>query len=69
VKSKVIKGDVNGDGIFNSIDLALMKKYLTGAIEFTEEQLEAADVDNNGEVNSIDYAIMNQVLLGKRPGF
>ncbi|AEV69259.1 putative Ig domain-containing protein [Acetivibrio clariflavus] len=54
VKSKVIKGDINGDGVFNSIDLALMKMYLTGSIKFTEEQFEAADVDNSGEVNSID---------------
>ncbi|AEV69269.1 dockerin-like protein [Acetivibrio clariflavus DSM 19732] len=69
MKSKVIKGDINGDGVFNSIDLALMKMYLTGSIKFTEEQFEAADVDNSGEVNSIDYAIMKQVLLGYRPGF
>lgn len=69
VKSKVIKGDIDGNGMFNSIDFAYMRLYLIGDKDFTEGQLEAADVDNNGEINSIDFAIMRQVILGIKSGF
>lgn len=65
----VEKGDVNGDGEFNAIDFALLKKYLMGEIEFTDVQKKAADVDDNGEINAIDFAIMKQVILGAREGF
>ena len=70
VVSAVIKGDIDGNGAFNSIDIAYLRLYLLGAKkDFTKEQLEAADVDSNGLVNSIDYGIMRQVILGIRAGF
>ncbi len=65
----LLKGDVNGDGEFNAIDFALLKKYLMGEATLTDEQLKAADVDNNGEINAIDFAIMKQVILGIKTGF
>jgi|GEM_PF-745679 len=69
VKSKVIKGDIDGNGVFNSIDFAYMRMYLLGTKRLTEEQLEAADVDNNGAANAIDFAIMRRVILGFKSGF
>ena len=63
------KGDVNGDGDVNAIDLAYMKKYLMGEINLPDEQLEAADVDDNGDINAIDFAILKQVVLGLTTGF
>jgi len=64
---KYIYGDVNGDGDINSIDYAVMKKYLLGIIkEFDYEYgSKAADLDGNDIVNSIDYAYMKMYLLGK----
>jgi hypothetical protein len=55
--------DIDGNGVFNSIDFAYMKMYLTGTKELTKGHLESADVDNNGEANSIDFAIMRQVIF------
>ncbi len=70
VVSKVFKGDMDGSGVFNSIDFAYLRMYLIGTKkDFTTQQLEAADVDNNGDVNSIDFAIMRQVILGIKSGF
>lgn len=67
---EIIKGDIDGNGVFNSIDFAIMKMYLDGTKnDLTEDQLEAADVDSNGAVNSIDFAIMRQVILGIKSGF
>ena len=63
------KGDVNGDGDVNAIDLAFMKKYLMGEIDLPDEQLKAADVDDNGDINAIDFAILKQVVLGIKSGF
>ncbi len=59
-------GDVNGDGLVNSIDYALMKRYLLKIItEFPSVNgLSAADVDGSNSVNSIDYAWMRRYLLG-----
>lgn len=53
---KIIKGDIDGNGVFNSIDFAMMRLYLDGTKnDLTENHLEAADVDSNGAVNSIDF--------------
>jgi len=67
--SSVMKGDIDGNKSFNSIDFGHMKMYLLGMEKFTAEQFAAADVDNNGAANSIDFGIMKQVLLGMKSGF
>lgn len=59
------KGDVNGDGEINAIDLIFVKKILMGELDnLPAEQLEAADVDDSGDINAIDFAILKQVVLG-----
>ncbi len=60
----VVKGDIDENGSFNSIDFGYLRAYLLGSKTLTETQKKAADVDNNGTVNSIDFATMRQVLLG-----
>jgi len=65
--SKVIIGDVDGNGSFNSIDFGYMRQYMLGMIkEFSGENgMSAADVDGNNEVNSLDFGYMRKYLLGK----
>lgn len=63
---QIVKGDVDLNGSFNSIDFGLLRAHLIGSKTLTASQLEQADVDDNGEVNSIDFATMRQVLLGMR---
>ncbi|RCX17925.1 pectate lyase [Anaerobacterium chartisolvens] len=61
--AEVAAGDVNGDGSINSLDCAMMKMYLIGAISsFPYPQ--AADVDKSGSVNSLDYLYMQKYVLG-----
>ncbi|OPZ90568.1 MAG: Endoglucanase 1 precursor [Firmicutes bacterium ADurb.Bin419] len=67
--STFMKGDIDGNGKFNSLDFGLLQMRLLGLRTLTEDQLKAADVDGNGSVNSIDYAYMKMVLLGLRDGF
>lgn len=63
--AKTIKpGDVDFNGVVNSIDFALIRQYLLGMIQFTDEQKQAADVDFNGKITSIDFARFRMLLLG-----
>lgn len=60
----VMFGDVNSDGKINSIDFAVLKKYLLGRTEAIE--LTAADMNNDEKVNSMDFAILKKYLLDVR---
>ncbi len=65
--SAVLSGDVNGDGLFNSIDFATLRMILLGmTVDKYEHWEEAADLDDNGAVNAIDFALMRKRLLGQK---
>lgn len=57
-------GDVNLDGIVNSIDAALILKYAAGMAELSEKQLENGDFNGDGTVNSIDAASILKLVAG-----
>ena len=48
------KGDINGDGEVNQEDIKLLKEYLEGKKDLSEEELKRADMDNDGKVDSQD---------------
>lgn len=60
-------GDINGDGETNSIDFALLRKYLLGFIESFDYEygIEAADFNGDGDINSLDFALYKKYLLGQ----
>lgn len=65
--SGVLSGDVNGDGVFNSIDFATLRMILLGmTVDKPATWKEAADLDGNGAVNAIDFALMRKRLLGEK---
>lgn len=57
-------GDLNGDGLVDSTDYALLKTHMLNITPLTGDALKNADVDGNGEVDSIDFAVMKKYLLG-----
>lgn len=63
-------GDVNGDGVVNNIDRAILSRYLAKWPGYTEESivLLAADVNQDGTVNNVDRAILSR-YLAKWPGY
>lgn len=65
----IVKGDLDGDGTFTSIDFGYMRMYLLGLRTLTEQQLKAADVDGNNSADSIDFGLMRRVLLGFQQAF
>ena len=64
LSSDSIAGDLDGGGSVDSIDFAIMKKYLLGTIEMDTETFIRADVNGDKAVNSIDFALIKKYLLG-----
>ena len=60
------KGDIDGDGKINTNDLMILKRYLLGLSELTDEEMKTkADFDNDGVVSTIDLVTLKKYLLGK----
>jgi hypothetical protein len=55
------KGDLNNDGIVNTLDLALMKKYLLS--QQVSINAQNADINNDNVINTIDYAMLKRIIL------
>lgn len=59
-----LKGDVNGDGVVNIVDVTEIQKYSTGGASLTDEQLLAADYNNDGIVNILDATEIQKFMVG-----
>ena len=64
IGSEILLGDVNGDGIVNIADAALILRYSIGLLSFDDSQLLAADVNGDGNVNTVDAALILRNALG-----
>ena len=64
-------GDLNGDGLIDGADSALLRAYLAGQISVFpyDSALQAADVTGDQAVTTDDAAMLNAYLLRKRNGF
>ncbi len=51
----LLKGDLNGDGVINSVDAAMVLDLYNNS---EAEYIEAADMDGNGIVNSVDASLI-----------
>ena len=58
-------GDVNGDGVIDTIDASSIISYYYGKIELTEEQRTLADVDKDGVIDTIDASRIISFYYGK----
>lgn len=57
-----VEFDVNFDGVVDEIDLLIVRKYIVGSIEFSQEQIEVADYNDNGDVDTSDLIELRRVL-------
>jgi hypothetical protein len=63
------KGDVNGDGLVDLMDVRMCLQIATGFLAGTELQRDAADVDSDGDVDMDDAVILSEYVLGIRLAF
>ena len=59
-------GDINGDGVLNSIDSNLLKRALSAQLVFDDDSMaaKAADINGDGVLNSIDANLLKRMLAG-----
>ena len=57
-----IKGDADGNGVFNINDPTVVQKYLAKMLSASEVNFKNADVDGDGEVNIVDATLMQKKL-------
>ena len=60
------RGDLDGDGRVDVVDVRLCLEFATGCAPCTMEQRAAADIDNDGDVDIIDARILAEYVLGLR---
>ena len=60
----IVPGDVNGDGKVTGADTNLIFRYVSGLIEFTDEQLAAADINGDGKVSGADTNLVFRFVSG-----
>jgi len=71
ISQNAVVGDLNGDKSVNSVDFAIMRKYLLGQINKfpVESGFFSADVDDDTLISATDFAYLRQYLLGLRTNF
>lgn len=57
-----VPNDLNGDGTLDQKDLDILRDYIAGKVELTDEQLALADYDGNGIVDVRDLIKWKQYL-------
>uniref|UniRef100_UPI000A73EBA1 dockerin type I repeat-containing protein n=1 Tax=Clostridium sp. NkU-1 TaxID=1095009 RepID=UPI000A73EBA1 len=58
------KGDINGDGKINSLDVLKLQRYLLNLETISEKGKLAADLNGDGKVNSQDLLLLQKKILG-----
>ncbi|MBQ3082180.1 MAG: leucine-rich repeat protein, partial [Clostridia bacterium] len=63
-------GDINGDNLINTRDLALLRQYTVGLITLTDMQLlrcnlyEDYNADGTAKIDTRDIAVLQQIIVG-----
>ena len=64
IDEDLILGDVNCDGIVNSMDSNLLKRAMAAMVIMNGEQEKAADINGDGEINPKDSYILKMIMAG-----
>ena len=67
--NKGIRGDINGDGVINSFDLAPLRRGILKMMSGSGSTPENADVNGDGTVNVADLLLLQKFILGMEKSF
>lgn len=59
-----VKGDVNGDGKLNIVDVLNTQRHILGLGTLSGTEASAADVNGNGKIDILDVLMMQKDILG-----
>jgi hypothetical protein len=62
-------GDVNNDGVIDSVDAELVAQYRAGTISDNGLNLIAADANGDGQIDTVDAMIIQQYIDGDYAGY
>ena len=62
--TSVKKGDVNGDGKLNILDVLSVQRHILSLGSLSESGKLAADVNGNGKIDIMDVLLMQKDILG-----
>ena len=57
-------GDLNGDGIINTTDVVLLRRYIAGGYNVTLTSMNLADVNADSQLNTTDVVIIRRYIAG-----
>jgi len=60
----LIKGDINCDGSIASADLLMLRRFVAGIIDFTEEEVYCGDINEDGNITMVDILMLRRYLVG-----
>jgi hypothetical protein len=63
--SAVVKGDVNGDGVIDILDIVRIKNQMLDTSLLSGAYISAADIDGNGAVDLIDIVKAKNMILAQ----
>ena len=56
------KGDVNGDGVIDQLDVALIRSHIVGSYVLSDEEFYAADMNGDNDVDIGDVMALRQLV-------
>lgn len=60
----IVRGDIDGNGLVNTMDLAKLKLYEAGKLKPSESIKRACDIDGDGNITNKDIEKLNLILVG-----
>ena len=64
-RSDYLVGDVNGDGILNISDMAMIKSHLMGVRRLEKDEQLRADINKDGIVDGTDLELVRIIIQRK----
>ena len=61
--NNTLKGDVNGDGVIDAMDMYLIIQYLLGNIFWSNQVQKIADINEDLQIDAMDMYLMIQEIL------